>query len=197
MMRAGILGFGIAIAILGLVLVIFFWPLIGFETNDTFSMDDVKEETSVKYVGQVTDISESAGFYRLELDNGNLAAYTDSESFEFRDKVFVTIEFGKNLTNWDENTYLVKKVPTLEGAFGALFLITGSFFAIVGAKMKKTTIEETLEFNVQSPIQSSNTNDIKTEEVTCPKCKKVFGVSGNERPLKIVCPECGVEGIVK
>lgn len=196
-MRAGILGFGIVVAILGLVLVIFFWPLIGFETSETFSMDDAKEESSVKYVGEITDISESAGFYRLELDHGNLAAYTDSEDFEWHDEVFVSIEFGKNLTNWDENTYLVKKVPTIEGALGSLFLVTGSFFTVVGARLKKTSIEEILEFDIQPPIQSPNTNDIKTEQVTCPKCGKIFGVSGNERPLKIVCPDCGVEGIVK
>jgi DNA-directed RNA polymerase subunit RPC12/RpoP len=196
-MRAGITGFGIVIIVLGFILVLFFWPLIGFETSETFSMDDAKEESSVKYVGQITDINEFAGFYRLELDNGNLAVYTDSENFELHDKVFVTIEFGSNLTNWDENTYLVKKVPTLEGAAGSLFIVTGLFFAIAGARLKKPSIEEILEFNIQPPIQSPNTNDIKTEQVTCPKCGKIFGVSGDERPLKIVCPDCGVEGIVK
>jgi hypothetical protein len=196
-MRAGITGFGIVIIVLGMVLVLFFWPLIGFETSETYSMDDAKEESSVKYVGEITDISEFAGFYRLELDNGNLAAYTDSENFELDDKVVVSIEFGKNLTNWDENTYLVKKVPTLEGTLGSFFIVLGSIFTIAGAKMKKSSLEEILEFNIQPPIQSPDATDIKTEQVTCPKCGKVFGVSGNERPLKIVCPDCGVEGIVK
>ena len=70
--------------ILGVILILIFWPLLGFETHKTFDMDEVTAKSTIKYVGEVTDIGEFAGIFVLELDNGALEAFTDSENFKVK-----------------------------------------------------------------------------------------------------------------
>jgi hypothetical protein len=208
-MRAGILGLGITIFILGLLMLIFFWPLIGYETQDTFSESDIQGNSTLKYVGEVTDIQEFAGFFQLELDFGTLHAYTDSNDFEINDNVLVTIAYGDNTTNWDENTYTVEKVPTSLGLTGILFLIIGLVAFGVGAASKRPILEDLVTFSTKPPVQHQEIPDIDAsreqpvttpaslgDQVTCPKCGKVFGVHGLTPPIKIKCPRCGVEGIL-
>ena len=214
-MRAGILGAGAILLILGIILVLFLWPFIGFETQKTLDMDDIKKDNKIKYVGKITDIGEFAGIFVLELDNGALEAFTDSENFKVNEKVVVTVEFGENITNWDENTYTVEKIPTEGGIYGTLFFFIGFIVCIVGLKSKKVSLLDVVEFDVKPPIQTSRQPEMqspvnsssgqmqtalqheKGDEVTCPKCGRIFGVSGRSRPAKIICPECGVEGILK
>jgi hypothetical protein len=213
-MRSGILGLGIVLFISGMVLVIFLWPLMGFETHETFEEGDIQSNSTLKYVGEVTDVGESAGFYVLELDFGILQAYTDSEDFEVDDTVVVTIEYGDNTTNWDENTYSVERVPTTSGLLGALLLIIGIVTIVVGAVSKRPKLEDLVSFSSKPPMhpmdipdsqpydavipqrQTGPANALKADSVTCPKCGKVFGVHGLTPPMKIKCPQCGVEGML-
>jgi DNA-directed RNA polymerase subunit RPC12/RpoP len=188
-----------------------FWPLIGFETQDTFDDEDVKADSTIKYVGEITDIGEFAGIYVLELDHGTLEAFSESENFEVNDQVVVTIEYGGNISNWDENTYTVEKIPTMGGIYGALFLFVGLVMCIAGIVTKKADILEAVEFSLKPPSQlpakgnepsagTSQPGPVQQgmgDEVTCPKCGRIFPVPGTTRPMMIKCPECGVEGVLK
>jgi hypothetical protein len=216
-MRAGILGLGTILSILGIILVLLLWPFMGYETQETFEMDDVKEDSTIKYVGEITDIGEFAGIYVLELDHGALEAFTDSGNFDLNDQVVVTIEFGGNTSNWDENTYTVEKIPTMGGIYGTLFFFIGLVMCLVGLITKKASLMDAVEFSIKPPtqipsqgavqstafdssasqLQPASVHDEKGDEVTCPKCRRIFKVSGKSRPMKITCPECGVEGILK
>ncbi|MEE9151452.1 MAG: hypothetical protein V3U20_06440 [Thermoplasmata archaeon] len=191
-MRSGLVGTGIVFLALGILMVLFLWPMVGFETKDTFSMEDVMGGETIRYVGEITSIDESGEIFVLELDNGEIEAYTKEEDFELKEKVFVTIKFGNNVTNWDENNYEVQKMPTIGGSLGAIFSIFGSVLLIVGIATRKRKLIELVKFTAEPPAQ-----DIQIEQVTCPKCKKVFGIVGIARPAKISCPECGLEGTVQ
>ncbi len=208
-MRAGILGLGITIFILGLLMLIFFWPIIGYETQNTFSESDIKSNSTLKYIGEVTEVREFAGFFQLELDFGTLYAYTNSNDFEINDNVLVTIVYGDNTTNWDENRYTVEKVPTSLGLIGILFLIIGLVAMGIGAVSKRPMLEDLVTFSTKPPVLPLDMPDTEEipghsisspashgDQVTCPKCGKVFGVHGITPPVKIKCPQCGVEGIL-
>jgi hypothetical protein len=208
-MRAGILGLGLIIFILGLLMLIFFWPLIGYETQDTFSESDIESHSTLKYMGEVTEVREFAGFFQLELDFGTVFAYTNSDDFEINDNVMVTIVYGDNTTNWDENTYTVEKVPTSLGLTGVLFLIIGLVAMGVGAASKRPILEDLVTFSTKPPVQPlkmPETDEMPVhpisspasfgDQVTCPKCGKVFGIHGLTPPIKIKCPQCGVEGLL-
>lgn len=208
-MRIGVALFGISLVILGIILMALFWPMIDYETEESFDLNAVNRGDTIKYVGEITDITESGGIYLLELDNGVLEAYTDEEGFNRNENVLVTIEFGNNITNWDENAYYIQKIPSAEGYFGLVLAISGFVVLTAGVVTKKETIEDLIRFTIQSAVepttqptapstaqppatQGSRTPQI--EHVKCPKCNKIFGVEGVARPGKISCPECGLEG---
>ena len=51
----------------------------------------------------------------------------------------------------------------------------------------------------RTAVQASNMADapipsLEMVHVTCPGCGKVFGIPKTDRPEKIKCPECGLEG---
>jgi hypothetical protein len=218
-MRAGLIVGGIFLLILGVLMILFFWPMIAYETKDTFDITDIKGNETVKYVGEITKITQSGEIYVLELDEGVLQAYTRDENFESHDNVVVTIDFGRNATNWDENSYIVDKIPTSFGILGALIFLLGIVVMSVGIIAKKLTVEDVVQFKVepapsqpmqtqpqapqptraQTIVQASKTADaLKPSQemvnVTCPGCEKVFGIPKTDRPEKIKCPECGLEG---
>lgn len=197
---------GMALFIVGLTLVLFLWPVIGYETTDSFDIDDVKKGDTVRYVGEITDITQVGEIFVLVLDDGSLDVYTKEEGFETQDQVVVTVMFGTNATNYDENTYLVQKIPTLEGSIGAVAIFTGLVFMVIGIRTKKLTIEDVVKFTIgpapEIPVQSQDPKadeppvpqQPKKENVTCPGCGKVFEVSKSPQPSKITCPECGLSG---
>jgi hypothetical protein len=218
-MRAGLALAGLILLILGILMILFFWPMIAYETKDTFDIKDIKGNETVKYVGEITKITQSGEIYVLELDEGVLQAYTRNEDFKSNDNVVVTIKFGGNVTNWDENSYTVEKIPTSFGILGALIFLLGIVVMSAGIIAKKLTVEDVVQFKVepapsppmqtqplapqttqgQTKAQASKTVEaaIQSQEmvnVTCPGCKKVFGIPKTDRPEKIKCPECGLEG---
>lgn len=218
-MRAGLIVGGMILLILGILMILFFWPMIAYETKDTFDIEDIKGNETVKYVGEITQVTQSGEIYVLELDEGILQAYTRDENFESNDNVVVTIEFGGNATNWDENSYIVEKIPTSFGILGALIFLLGIVVMSAGIISKKLTVEDVVQFKVepapsqpmqtqpqtpesaqgQTTVQASKTVERATQSqdmvnVTCPGCGKVFGIPKTDRPEKIKCPECGLEG---
>ncbi|UCE37811.1 MAG: zinc ribbon domain-containing protein [Thermoplasmata archaeon] len=225
-MRAGFVVMGLVILIIGIFMVLMLWPLIAYETKDSFEISDVKEEKTIRYVGEITAITQTGDIYILELDNGEILVYTKDDTFDKDDNVLITIEFGKNATNWDENSYLVEKIPTLGGSFGVLFIVLGLVVMIAGSITKKLTVEDVVQFKVEpatqgtmqiasqpgaspsgqppsksmlSPqeaqaAQTDLPSPSQLEQVTCPKCKKVFVITKTSRPAKISCPECGLTG---
>lgn len=218
-MRAGLALAGIIILILGILIILFFWPMIAYETKDTFDIEEIKGNETVKYVGEITEISQSGEIYALELDGGALQAYTRDENFEPNDIVVVIIKFGGNATNWDENSYTVEKIPTSLGILGALFFLLGIVVMSAGFIAKKLTVEDVVQFKVEpapsSPIQNQQSvtevvqgqSTVETPKVadipappqemvhvTCPGCQKVFGIPKADQPEKIKCPKCGLEG---
>jgi hypothetical protein len=215
-MRAGLTITGIVLLTIGILMVLFLWPLIGYETSETFHMEELKGGEKVTYVGEITAITEYGKMFVLELDYGTLVAYTEEEDFKENEMVLVTIKFGDNVTNWDDNDYIVQKIPTVGGSFGLIILIVGLVIMIAGLVTRKKTVEELMKFSVQR-VPSMRTEDVSSssqliptsqtapiqppqstqiEQTTCPRCGKVFGVMGESRPLKISCPECGLEGIL-
>ncbi|UCE75348.1 MAG: hypothetical protein JSV56_06520 [Methanomassiliicoccales archaeon] len=207
-MRIGLTVCGSTFLLIGIFMVLTFWPLIDYETKDTFVMEEVKGGETKRYVGEITEITELADIYVLELDNGVLEAFTKEKNFELDEKVLVTITFGENASNWDENTYQVQKIPTLGGSLGFVIFILGLILLIAGLVKKKHTMEELFNFSVSpatqstthssipQDAQSANVSNAKIEQVTCPKCNRVFEVKVLAKPVKISCPECGVEGIL-
>jgi len=202
-MRMGLVVIGTVFFVIGIAMVLFFWPMIGYETEDTFHIEDVEGEETLRYVGEITDMNESGEYFILELDNGALDAYTKEEGFELNEKVFVTIEFGENATNWDENSYQVEKVPTLVGTLGMLIVVFSFIIIIVGFASRKKTLEELVKFSAQPGVQSSlpqepqqappsptyftepspqsmppsvSPQPAQIQQTTCPKCDKVFTV---------------------
>lgn len=224
-MRIGLVVTGIVFLVIGILMVLFFWPMVGYETKETFRMKEVKAGDVIRYVGEITDITEFGDINVLELDNGVLEVYTEEEDFHENEKVLVTIEFGENTTNWGENTYRVQKIPTLEGSFGAVIFLFGLVVMAAGIAARKRMVEELVQISVQPAVQSPmpKTSQVSAglptppsealttsssvsaqylhptqiEQVTCPKCGKVFGVKGLPRPAKISCPECGLGGILE
>ena len=200
-MRAGIFGIGFLIFIIGILMLLFTWPVIAYETQDTFDISEVQEGDTVRYVGSITDINRSGDIYILELDSGALEAYTKQNDFEEDQVILVTIEFGSNPTNYDENTYLAQTVPTTEGYIGLFLTFIGLGIVVAGAAAKKQRLEDVLKFETAPPIEPLEQVHPETvggvQQVTCPNCKHVFGVSGVQRPARITCPECGTSGIVE
>lgn len=204
-MRAGLAGFGFFLAAAGVLIVLFFWPMTAYETQDTFDLSDVSEGETVRYVGTITNISQSGDIYTLELDSGVLDAYTRDDDFQEEQEVLATIEFGSDPSNYDENTYSVQSIPTLEGLIGLFMTLIGFAILIAGFALKKPRVEDVVRFEKAPPLppvaQESTAPGVqgqpKVEQVTCPKCSKVFGVSGVQRPARISCPECGTAGIIE
>jgi hypothetical protein len=208
-MLKGLALIGSILAVIGILLVFFFWPIIGYETKDSFDMEDVKEGETIRYVGSLTNVTAVGGIYVLELDDGILDVYTKEMDFKINDNtlVTVTIVFGKNTSNWDENQYHVQKIPTTEGYLGLIVLILGLSVLIAGLVAKKSSLDDLLRINAHRSVQPSliltapseielHHKKQEIEKVTCPKCENVFGVEGKSRPAKISCPKCGLEGIL-
>lgn len=195
-------------------MVLFLWPLVGFDTHETFEEEEIQGNTTLKYVGEVTDIDEYAGIYVLDLDFGTLRAYTNSGDFEVNDVVVVTVTYGDNTTNWENNIYTVEKVPTTGGLIGGSLLLIGLVMMGMGVTLKKPKLEDLVTFSSKPPVQyqdipesqqydphaiqgqTGTSNTPAADHVTCPKCKNVFGVHGLTPPIKIKCPKCGVEGML-
>lgn len=200
-MRAGIFGIGFLILIIGFIMLLYTWPFIAYETQDTFDINVVEEGDTIRYVGSITDINRSGDIYILELDSGVLEAYTREDNFEEDQVVFVTIFYGSNVTNYDENNFLVQGVPTMEGYMSLLIMILGFIVMAAGSTTKKQRLEDVLKFESAPPLEVPEQPETETAEgvqqVTCPSCRHVFGVSGVQRPARIKCPECGTSGIVE
>ncbi len=203
----GLTVIGSILFIIGILMVTFFWPVLGFETKDTYNIEDVKGGETVRYAGSLTNITEVGGIYVLELDDGAVEVYTKNKDFNLNDHVLVTIIFGNNASNWDENQYHVQRIPTTGGYLGLIVVILGLSIAIAGLVSKKSTLEDILHFNVHHKVQPSRLSTashgtelqpqtLNVEQVTCPKCGYVFGVKGLLRPARISCPKCGLEGIL-
>lgn len=223
-MRTGLVVIGVVFFVIGLIMVLFLWPMIGYENKDTFHIKEVEGGETLRYVGEITEINESGEYFVLDLDNGVLDAYTKEEGFEPNEKVFVTIEFGENATNWNENSYQVEKIPTLGGTLGMLIVVFSFIIIIVGIVSRKKTLEELVKFCSQPGVQSSlpqepqqvppsptyftepspqsmpssvSPQPAQIQQTTCPKCGKVFTVQVGTKPLKISCPNCGLAGILE
>ncbi len=222
-MRSSVVVIGDVFFVIGIAMILFFWPIIGFETKNTFHIEEVEGGETLRYVGEITDINESGEYFVLELDNSPLDAYTKEEGFELNEKVFVTIEFGENLMNWDEHSYQVEKVPTLLGTLGMLIVLFSFIIIIVGFTSRKKTLEELVKFSAQPGVQSSLPQEPqqappsskyftepapqsmpsslspqpgKIQQITCPKCGKVFAVQVETKHMKISCPNCGLAGVL-
>lgn len=199
-MRAGYVEIGLIVFLVSFISAIYTWPLIDFETEDSFEISEVEEGDTVRYMGDITDITRSGDIFILELDSGNLMAYTKDDDFKEDQRVFVTIEFGGNVSNYDENTYMVQPYPTTEGMVGMVFTFVGLGIIAVGVRTKKQRLEDVIKFVRAPPLEI--TPEIEADEgvqrVTCPSCKHIFGVSGTQqRPARISCPQCGTTGIVE
>jgi hypothetical protein len=201
-MRSGIFGIGFLIFIVGVLVLLYMWPFIAYETEDTFDINEVGEGDTIRYLGSITDINRSGDIYKLEMDSGVLEAYTKDDDFEEDQKVLVTIEFGSNATNYDENTYLVQALPTMEGYMGLFLTLIGLVIMVAGAAAKKQRLEDVLKFESAPPLEIPDQPETDIAEgpqqVTCPSCNHVFGISGTlQRPARITCPKCGTSGIVE
>ena len=198
-MRLGIFGFGILLFIIGILMTLFFWPFIAYETEHTFDINDVEDGDTIRYLGSITEINRSGDIYVLELDSGALLAYTKQDDFKEDQVVLVTIEFGSNATNYDENTDLVQALPTMEGYISFILTLIGLGVMVAGAMAKKQRLEDVLKFETAPPLEVAEEPEPEggIQQVTCPNCKRVFGVSGVQRPARITCPECGTSGIVE
>lgn len=221
-MRVGMIVTGSVIIVLGILMMLMLWPLTGFETKDSFNISDVNEGERTTYIGEITAITEFGDWYVLELDEGVVDFYTKEKHFTLNDNVVVVIEFGGNVSNWDENEYIsIEKIPTVGGILGLSLLVIGLIITIVGLALKKRVLEDFLHFETQPSLKPqqteqpppsetqqydtlkdaahTKTSTVKTpqiEQITCPKCSNIFKVEVPTRPVKISCPHCGQRGIL-
>lgn len=220
-MKIGYVVIGLVLLVIGIIMVLLLWPMVGFETKDTFEMDEIKGGETVRYVGEITEKTKFGDVYVLELDNGVLEVYTDDEEFNINERVLVIIEYGDDTANWDENTYSVKKVPTIEGLIGLIMGILGIVVLVLGIIAKKTKIEDLFpvktrrailsrpsqstasvrneahfsDFTTTTPAPLGSPQSPQVEQYRCPQCNNVFGIKSSTKPLKISCPKCGLEGV--
>ena len=74
-MRPGLAAVGSILLLIGILMVVFFWPVLSYETKDTFIPEDASEGKTVRYAGILTNITEVGGIYILELDDGAVEVY--------------------------------------------------------------------------------------------------------------------------
>ncbi len=145
-MKKEAIGLGIFLLIIGLIMILFWWPLIDFETKDTIedARENANEGDTIKYIGKVTAKYESNHYllysdgrreyyYNIAIDNGEFSyelSPEESKNININDTVLVTtkVDAEGNL-----EVHNVEKVPTLLGAVGAFTFGPGIVLIVIGA----------------------------------------------------------------
>jgi len=71
---------------------------------------------------------------------------------------------------------------------------------VVTAEVISTEIAQDEEVPVGMPAETEPVEQpsvVQTMEIACPQCSTEFEVEVKERPIRLVCPNCGVEGILE
>jgi hypothetical protein len=140
-MRKGLVIVGVILLVIGLLMMVLMWPMIG-----TTTWDDLPEEpedgATYKIIGEITGEVSALGITAYEIDDGKGAWVADSDEFDKGDTVIV--EF-----TWDEDKVAsamdsedpmavfaaldakMYKVPTPAGIIGLILLIIGVLLLIV------------------------------------------------------------------
>jgi hypothetical protein len=181
-------------------MMLYTWPFIDYETKDTYDINEVDEGDIVRYVGTITEINRAGDIYILELDAGVVEAYTRQDDFKEDQVVFVTIYYGDNVTDYDEDNFLVQNIPTTEGYMSLLIIFLGFIVMAMAFIPRQQRVEDAINFVTAPPLEITEQpqGEEGPQQVTCPSCNHVFGVSGTlQRPARITCPKCGTSGIVE
>ena len=126
---------GVILLVVGLVMMLWFWPMIGYVNKDDDLeklAEDLEKGDLVRYVGEVTNVSTFLGISMIELDDGEFGAIVDdADEFAEGDKAMISFEWpGDNATDMPDMT--VQKVPTMLGLVGLIVLIVGVVLMLLG-----------------------------------------------------------------
>ena len=143
-MKKGIVITGVIVLILGLMMMLFMWPMIGTITWKELEDEEPEDGKTYKIIGEITDEATIAGITVYEIDDGDGGWIAEEDKFDKGDTVIVEFTHDEDkiaaigdasditdvLAALDAKLY---KVPTLLGIIGLILLIVGVILLIVGA----------------------------------------------------------------
>lgn len=142
-MKKGLVIVGVILLVIGLLMMLFMWPLIGTTTWDDLP-DEPEDGTTYKIIGEITDEVTVLGITLYEIDDGDGAWYAEDDQFNKGDTVIVEFTYDEDkladiddsedpMAVFDALDAKMYKVPTPLGILGLLLLIVGIILLIVGA----------------------------------------------------------------
>ncbi|UCG70703.1 MAG: hypothetical protein JSV09_06725 [Thermoplasmata archaeon] len=162
-MKKGIVVVGIILLVIGLLMMLFMWPLIGTTTWDDLP-DEPEDGTTYKIIGEITDEASLFGMTVYEIDDGDGGWVTDSDEFNKGDTVIVEFTYDEDkladigdvedpMAIYDAMDAKIYKVPTPLGILGLILLIVGVILLIVGAVTGRAAPMEAQPPMEQPPMQ--------------------------------------------
>jgi hypothetical protein len=147
-MKKGLVIVGIILLVVGLLMMLFMWPLIGTKTWEEMQDEEPKDGETYKIIGEITDEGTFMGITVYEIDDGDGAWFADSDEFNKGDTVIVEYTYDEDKLSDIENMSdpmdmlsaldaKMYKVPTPLGIIGLILLIIGVILLIVGAVTSK------------------------------------------------------------
>jgi hypothetical protein len=143
-MKKGLVIVGILLLVIGLLMMLFMWPLIGTKTWKEMQDEEPKDGETYKIIGEITDEATALGITIYEIDDGDGMWFADSDEFNKGDTVLVEYTYDEDKLSDIENMTdpmdmlgaldaKMYKVPTPLGIIGLILLIVGVILLIVGA----------------------------------------------------------------
>jgi hypothetical protein len=162
-MRKGIVVVGVILLVIGLLMMLFMWPLIGTTTWDDLP-DEPEDGTTYKVIGEITDEASLPGMTIYEIDDGDGAWVTEGDEFNKGDTVIVEFTYDEDkVAAIDDASDITEvfaaldakiyKVPTPLGMLGLVLLIVGVLLLIVGAVTGRAAPMEAQPPMEQPPMQ--------------------------------------------
>jgi hypothetical protein len=163
-MKKGVIIIGVIVSIIGFILILFMWPLIGTITWDELDDTDMKDGETYKVQGKVTNKSPPMGVVIYEIEDGEYILITDQDTMNEGDSVIVEFTYDEEIASGFDNQSdrpsmldamdaKVYRVPTPLGLIGLMALILGVIIIIAGVitgRAASKTIQLPLE---QPPLQ--------------------------------------------
>jgi len=78
--------------------------------------------------------------------------------------------------------------------------LTGAVVAVVTAvavKIISSKVEKRLKEEGYAVEKIRVEKDVSAKTFRCPKCRQTFTAEEKTRPYKVICPQCGTEGMIK
>ena len=146
-MRKGILVGGIILLIVGAILMVVLWPMVGYDKPSDIikkmEKGELKEGDEYKMIGTVKDTVEIGGEKYMYIEGFEIETYDELTNTTTKMPLPVPNSIGASKGDTviiegriGDSNVKEAKVPTPGGIFGLILLIIGIIVAIVGAVKK-------------------------------------------------------------